>query len=198
MTKKEKFYNLIIAVLLIIILFLSTCGKKPIGNQQIIVSKADTSYAVITKNIITYVPKWKKLIVNDTIHDSIPYLTHVDTSNILKDYFNTYVYEDSIKTDTIQFYINDSISQNKIKSRGIKYTLKFPTITKTNTEIINKSRNEFYYGIGLVGSKTGINYFGPELLLRTKNKSVYGVGAGIDGNFTPNLSLRAYWKIGKK
>jgi hypothetical protein len=70
------------------------------------------------------------------------------------------------------------------------------TKTVTNTVIINK--NEFYYGLGLVGSKTGINFFGPELLLRTKKKSVYGLGVGIDGDFQPNLSLRIYWKIGKK
>ena len=61
-----------------------------------------------------------------------------------------------------------------------------------------KNKNEFYVGLGLVGSKNGINFFGPELMLRTKKKQVYGLGVGIDGNLQPNLSLRTYWKIGKK
>ena len=65
-------------------------------------------------------------------------------------------------------------------------------------QVVIQKKNEFYIGLGLVGSKTGISFFGPELLLRTKSQNVYGVGIGVDGNLQPNLSLRTYWKIGKK
>ena len=56
-----------------------------------------------------------------------------------------------------------SISKNKIQSRDIKYSIKFPTITITNTVIKNK--NEYYIGLGLVGGKNGIGFFGPELMV---------------------------------
>ena len=78
----------------------------------------------------------------------------------------------------------------------LKYILSLPTVHEK--DIVVKNKNEFYVGLGLVGSKNGINFFGPELMLRTKKKQVYGLGVGIDGNLQPNLSLRTYWKIGKK
>ena len=190
---KSKFYFLIIAILVIVLLLQKSCSGggnvNPSPNDTIRV--IDTSYVTVTKYVPTYVPKWNtkvKYVYDTTVK--------IDTAYVVGDYYSTYFYKDSLINDTLCLYINDSISQNKIQSRSLKYTLKFPTVTVTNTVIKNK--NEFYYGLGLVGSKTGINFFGPELLLRTKKKSVYGLGVGIDGDFQPNLSLRIYWKIGKK
>ena len=155
------------------------------------ITVTDTSYATITKYVPTYVPKWS--VKKEYIHDTTKL---IDTAYVVGDYYSTYFYTDSLISDTLHLYVNDSISQNKIQSRSLKYTLKFPTVTVTNTVIKNK--NEFYIGLGLVGSKTGINFFGPELMLRTKSKNVYGLGVGINGSFEPQLSLRIYWKIGKK
>lgn len=190
---KSKFYFLIIAILIIVILLQKSCsgGDKVIVPKNDTITVTDTSYTTITKYVPTYIPKWhtKKEYIHDTTK-------LIDTTYVIGDYYSTYFYTDSLISDTLHLYINDSITQNKIQSRSLKYTLKFPTVTITNTVI--KSENEFYYGLGLVGSKTGIGFFGPELLLKTKKKSVYGLGVGIDGNFQPNISLRVYWKIGKK
>ena len=189
---KSKFYFLIIVILIIVILLQKSCGGGKVTvpkNDTITVT--DTSYATITKYVPTYVPKWS--VKKEYIHDTTKL---IDTAYVVGDYYSTYFYTDSLISDILHLYVNDSISQNKIQSRSLKYTLKFPTVTVTNTVIKNK--NEFYIGLGLVGSKTGINFFGPELMLRTKSKNVYGLGVGIDGNFQPNLSLRVYWKIGKK
>ena len=189
---KSKFYFLIIVTLIIIILLQKSCGGGKITvpeNDTITVT--DTSYATITEYVPTYVPKWNTKV--EYVHDTT---VEIDTSYVIGDYYSTYFYTDSLISDTLHFYINDSISQNKVQSRSLKYTLKLPTVTITNTVI--KSKNEFYAGLGLVGSKTGIGFFGPELLLRTKKKSVYGLGVGVNGNLQPNISLRIYWKIGKK
>lgn len=189
---KNKFYFLIIVTLIIVILLQKSCGGgKVTVPENDTITVTDTSYATIIEYVPTYVPKWNTKI--KYIHDTT---IKIDTSYVIGDYYSTYYYEDSLKTDTLNFHIGDSITQNKIKVRNIKYTLKFPTVTVTNTVIKNK--NEFYIGFGLVGSKTGINFFGPELILRTKKKQVYGLGIGVDGNLQPNLSLRTYWKIGKK
>ena len=145
----------------------------------------------VTKEVATYIPKYTTKI--KYIHDVI---STIDTVFVVNDYNSKYVYNDSLKNDTLSLYINDIIFKNKLLSRNIKYTIKFPIVTINNTVIKNK--NEFYTGVGLVGSNTGINYFGPEFLLRTKKKSVYGLGVGVNGNLQPNISLRIYWKIGKK
>ena len=191
--KKTLLTSIIIGVL-IILLLLQRCGNgshNSTSNDTI--RKIDTTYITITKEKIKYIPKWKKHIEYVDKHDTTQI---TDTVFIINDYNSTYLYQDSLKTDTLSLYINDSISKNKIQSRNIKYSIKFPTITITNTVIKNK--NEYYIGLGLVGGKNGIGFFGPELMLRTKKKNVYGVGVGLDGNLKTNVSLRTYWKIGKK
>lgn len=189
---KSKFYFIIIIVLIAIIL-LQKCGNggNKITSQNDTIRIVDTTYITTFKEIPTYIPKWRTKI--EYIHDTTRI---IDTAYVIGDYYSTYFYSDSLINDTLCLYIKDSITENKIKSRNIKYTFTLPIITITNTVIKNK--NEFYWGLGLVSSKNGINFFGPELMLRTKSKNVYGLGIGVDGNLQPNLSLRTYWKIGKK
>jgi hypothetical protein len=190
---KNKFYFIIIVVLVIILLLQKCSGDiaKPTPPSTDTIRTTDTSYITITKEVPTYVPKWRTKI--KYIHDTT---TVIDTAYVIGDYYSTYYYKDSLIADSIRVYINDSITQNKIKLRDIKYKITIPVISNSITVVQRK--NEFYAGVGLVGSQNGINYFGPELILRTKKKSVYGIGIGIDGNLRPNLSLRTLWKIGKK
>ena len=191
---KNKFYFIIILILIIIIL-LQKCigGGVGKGGQNIhdTITTIDTTYTTIVKEIPKYIPKWDTKI--EYIHDTTKV---IDTAYVIGDYYSTYVYKDSLITDTLKLYINDSISQNKIKIRDIKYKITLPTITITNN--ITKRRNEFYYGFNIAGGKFGINNFGPELMLKTKNSSAYGVGVGLNGNLQPVVSLKMYWKIGKK
>jgi hypothetical protein len=167
------------------------CNFIPVLPPPVTIRIVDTVYTVTTKEIPTYVPKWKT--ITKYVHDTIE---TVDTTYVIGDYYSTYFYQDSLINDTLCFYINDSISENKIKSRDLKYIMSFPTIKIHDIVIQNK--NEYYVGLGLIGNQKGINYFGPEFLLKTKKKDVYGIGIGMDGNLKPNLSLRTYWKIGKK
>ena len=194
MINQNRFYLIIIGIL-IVVLLMQKCGGGcnfiPVLPPPITIRTVDTVYTVVTKEIPTYIPKWKT--ITKYVHDTTEI---VDTAYVIGDYYSTYFYQDSLINDTLCFYINDSISENKIKSRNLKYTMLFPTIKIHDIVIQNK--NEYYIGLGLIGNQKGINYFGPELLLRTKKKDVYGIGIGIDGNLKPNLSLRTYWKIGKK
>jgi len=194
MINQNKFYLIIIGVLIVVLLMQKCgggCNFVPVLPPPITIRTIDTVYTVVTKDIPVYVPKWKTHI--KYVHDTTRI---VDTAYVIGDYYSTYFYQDSLINDTLCFYINDSISENKIKSRDLKYVMSFPTIKITDVVIQNK--NEYYVGLGLIGNQKGINYFGPEFLLRTKKKDVYGIGVGIDGNLQPNLSLRTYWKIGKK
>jgi hypothetical protein len=185
---------LVIIAGLIIILFLQRgCTPHPTDTNPTVITKIETRYDTIVDTITEYVPKWKTRTVRDTQY----FPSDIDTNEILKDYFASYYYEDSIiRGDSVKIYIKDTITENKIKSRQINYSLLHPVTTIYKETLINK--NEFYVGIGMVGNQSGLYYIGPELLLRTKNKQAYGLGVGVDGNLRPTLSLKTYWKIGKK
>ena len=49
----------------------------------------------------------------------------------------------------------------------------------------------------LQGGLSQLSYVCGEFLLRTKKRSVYGVGLGIDQNLKPILTARMFWKLGK-
>ena len=147
------------------------------------------------ETVETYIPQYRTKIkyktVHDTIevHDTIP----IDTASILKDYFETYAYTDTLKTDSVTFVINDTISQNKILSRGINYSLIYPTTIITTEREINK--RELYIGFGLGGDKQQLSYVGSELLLRNKKQRIYGIGLGINNSFEPILTFKMSWKV---
>ena len=200
---KKIFKNIqtvIIVVLLIIIFFLRECQgnqiNSPLTEGETIV-KIETKYDTIVNTIETYVPqyrtevKWRTRTIHDTIevHDTIP----IDTLSILEDYFKAYAYTDTLKKDSVTVVINDTISQNKILARGLKYTLVYPTTIISKESAVNK--RELYIGLGLGGDKQQISYIGSELMLRNKKKQIYGIGLGINSSFEPILTFKMGWKV---
>jgi len=190
---KDNFLFIVIIVLIIIIV-LQKCGGSEINSPTTII-KTDTTYITKIDSIKTYIPKWKTRIKHDTIHDVI---LKIDTAYVLGDYFSTYVYNDTInfKDDSLTLYIDDSITQNKIKARSVKYKHLYSVVSTTIINTINE--REFYWGLGISGEKEGLSNFGPEFLFRTKKGSAYGLGIGVDRQLNANFGFRAYWKIGKK
>jgi len=195
----KNFQSLIIIGLIIVIFLLRECRgeKSPIPTEPITVVKIETKYDTIVETVPTYIPKyktrvkWKTKTVHDTIeiHDTIP----VDTASVLEEYFATYAYTDTLKKDSVTFIINDTISQNKILSRGIKYNLVYPTtIIQTEREV---NKRELYVGFGLGGDRQQISYAGSELILRTKKDKLYGVGIGVNNSFQPILTFKMNWKV---
>ena len=193
----KDFKTLTIIGLIIVIFLLRECRgeKSPIPTEPVTIVKIETKYDTIVETVPTYIPKYKTKVkiktVHDTIriHDTIP----VDTAAILKDYFTTYAYTDTLKKDSVTFVINDTISQNKILSRGIKYNLIYPTTTITTEREVNK--RELYIGFGLGGDRQQLSYIGSELLLRNKKDKIYGIGLGINNNFRPVLTFKMNWKV---
>jgi hypothetical protein len=195
----KNFQSLIIIGLIIVIFLLRECRgeKSPLPAEPVTIVKIETKYDTIVEKVPTYIPKyktrvkWKTKTVHDTveIHDTIP----VDTASVLEEYFATYAYTDTLKKDSVTFIINDTISQNKILSRGIKYNLVYPTtIIQTEREV---NQRELYVGFGLGGDRQQISYAGSELILRTKKDKLYGVGIGINNSFQPILTFKMNWKV---
>lgn len=132
--------NIIIAILLaIIILLLAT---KPAYKGATVTVTTDTLYKD------TVIKKWYK-------GDSIPYKVidtfiveaqKVDTAEILKRYFETKAYSDTLRINTDNYvYVQDTISQNKIIGRGYTAKISEKTILVTKT-VAPKDRSALYFG----------------------------------------------------
>lgn len=136
--------NIIMILILLVLVFFMF--DKCSDIKEIVVTKTDT---VVQVKQYTEYQKGKNIYhkVLDTIYRIDKVKIH-DTTFIVKDYNQVVAYSDTIKRDSNVFIINDTISQNKIQSRGLKSTIVDKTITITK-DISHKSKNEFY--LGLVG-----------------------------------------------
>lgn len=140
-------------------------------------SKSDTFYTPAAVKT-TYVPEYK----TDTLEwtEYIP----VDTANILKDYLATRYYRDSVSVQYGRVYINDTVSKNKIISRGVKTSFNIPVVKETVT-LQRQRKTVAYIGFEGVGNHEAIVYgVGASFGLKLKNDKYFGIKALMnkDGN----------------
>ena len=137
--------------------------------------------------------------------DSIPFViiatdTTVihDTVKILSDYMTVKAYSDTIKQDSNIFVINDTITQNRIKSRG--FTAKFTEKTIYVKEYYaEKAKYRLFYGIrGDFSQNNGLEVLSPGLMLNAKNKAIIGLNLNISKTYNIGYSVGVYFKLGKK
>jgi len=160
--------------------------------------------------------KYKKvLIIHDTLYknlyinkykkgDSIPYkildtiYTHIsDTIRIISDYNQVKAYSDTIKKDSNIFVIDDTISQNRIISRGFQAKITEKTIL-TKEFYANKPTNTLFWGIrGSYSPLNGLEVLSPSLMLSVKNKALIGFSVDISKNYNVGYSGSFYLKLGK-
>lgn len=183
--------NLLILILVVLVLFQSQCRRKPDVEPEVIVTietKWDTVNVVQTE----YVPKWRTRVVTERVE--VP--SDIDTMSILRDYYAKYYYTDTLTLDTLGFLVlNDTISQNSVMSRSFVSDISIPTTTITKEIYLNK--REFYWGMGLSGDQSQLNYLGGEFMYKNKQRNMFGVGMGVNQDLQPVVSGRMYWKIGK-
>jgi hypothetical protein len=137
--------------------------------------------------------------------DSIPFViiandttTIHDTVRIISNYMRTYAYSDTIKQDSNIFVIDDTISQNRIISRGFTAKLTEKTIY-VKEYYAQKAKFGLYYGIrGDFSQDKGLEVLSPGLMLNAKNKALIGLSVNINKNYNISYSGSVYFKIGKK
>jgi hypothetical protein len=137
--------------------------------------------------------------------DSIPYViiatdttTIHDTITVVKDYLTVKAYSDTIKQDSNIFVINDTISQNRIKSRSFESKITEKTIY-VKQFYAEKAKYRLYYGIrGDFSQSNGLEVVSPGLMLNAKNKALIGLNLNINKNNNMSYSGSLYFKIGKK
>lgn len=189
-----KLTNIIILLLIGIIIYQSCSKELP---QSETITETETIWVPIIKHDTLFSPRYDTIISYhyDTIikHDTIikfnNIIKEIDTLSILRDYFSKIVYTDTLSFDSLGYvFITDTIYKNRILTRKITKNINLPTTYKTTTITLNP--REFYMGVGI-----GTNQASGELLLRNKNKQIYGLGLGVDNNLNPFIVGRIYWKL---
>jgi len=193
LSASNKLLAAFIGIIITVLIIQRSCISTPPFNDTEVITKIETRFDTIHDSITAYVPKWKTKIVSET--DTFILNSPVDTQAILKDYFSTYLYVDTIKRDSLFVVLTDNISQNTIKSRKVEYKLIIPTTTITNDIVTLK--NKFYVGGGILGNQKEISYIGGELILISKKDQLYGLNLGINGELKPIIGFKTGWKIGK-
>lgn len=149
-----------------------------------------------------YIKTYRKTYIKG---DSIPYViiatdttTIHDTVHILSDYMRIYAYSDTINQDSNIFVINDTISQNRIKSRSFESKITEKTIY-VKQYYAEKAKYRLFYGIrGDFSQSNGLQVVSPGLMLNVKNKALIGLNLNINKNNNISYSGSLYFKIGKK
>jgi hypothetical protein len=137
--------------------------------------------------------------------DSIPFViidvdttTIHDTAFIMYDYNVSRAYSDTINQDSNIFVINDTISQNRIKSRSFESKITEKTIY-VKEYYAEKAKYRLYYGIrGDFSQSNGLEVLSPGLMLNAKNKALIGLNLNINKNNNMSYSGSLYFKIGRK
>ena len=168
--------------------------------------KVDFSNIKFTKILTVHDTTYKTLYINTYkkgndipfyIIDSVQVRIH-DTLYVLNDYYKIKAYSDTIKKDSNIFVVNDTISQNRIISRGFKANLTEKTIIKREY-YASKPTNTLYLGIrGSYSPLNGLEVLSPSLMLGLKNKALIGLSVDINKNYNIGYSGSLYFKIGKK
>ncbi len=173
-----KYSVLLIGVIVLFLLF-RRCGNgggtKPASDTVSIKidtiwvqSKLDTFY---TPPIIKTEWRTKLKYKTDTL-ETTEYII-ADTSLILQEYFAYHYYEDTINVKYGTVYINDTVTENKIASRGVKTNFNIPVVKETVT-LVQPKRNIFYAGFGAKGSeKSFLEQTEVSIALKTKNDKIY-------------------------
>ena len=228
MELSNRFFKLdiktIIIVGLIIFLLIRGCGDTPQGTKEIVkvdgkkyelVDKTiDTVFIEKRVEVPTYVPKYVDRVVEKIV--KIP--THVDSLQIIKDYYSKFVTKDTLRltyefapeitidsigtkpNPTLGFgVITDTITQNKVLSRDVVWNFEVPTIYNT-TIVKDLPKTQLYYGFNLGGNKQDIfSTASGGLILKTKSDKLYQLNLGVQTNgvdgVVPYIGGGIFWKI---
>jgi hypothetical protein len=195
--------NKILIFVVIVLLFAVTLQHKGCNAPQIkadTVTLHDTTWQTHDSLII------KKLIIKNTIHDTLPpeYIADTNYPKLKAQYdalvfahLAKNIYVDTVKLDTLGYVaVADTVHKNELLGRSYKYNYKIPTITVTNT--ITKqapAKGALFMGGGVTGNKSGLDLLNGGLLYKSKQDKLFGLNIGINGNSQVVYGVQSYWKI---
>lgn len=157
----------IIAAILISILEIKSCSKEK--NRENPAPTSDTAIIPLPPVIIKSNPIIRNTIVHDTLFKD------VDTAEILRSYFSTNLYSDTIRSENVIIHIEESVRENKLIDRTVRILSNQKVIANTNykTEV---RRNQLYVG-GSISPTGGVFSIDGVFIPRSRE---YAVIAGYD------------------
>ena len=195
--------NKILVFIVIVLMFTVTLQHKGCNPSQIkadTVTLHDTTWKTHDSLII------KKLVIKNTIHDTLPPEYIADTNYpklkaqydaLVIAYLAKNIYADTVKLDTLGYVaVADTVHKNELLGRSYKYNYKIPTVTVTTT--ITKQappKGALFMGGGVTGNKNGLDVLQGGLLYKSKQDKLFGLNIGINGNSQVVYGVHSYWKI---
>jgi hypothetical protein len=196
-TTKKIFPYIIIAILAVIIFYQKGCSDKKTPGST--VNIGGTDYEVLKHEIDTFYQtdtqefyrKGKDIVSIVEVVKEIP--ADIDTLSILRDYYARVFYKDTFKLKDSLGYIviNDTITTNRIYSRGFASYINVPTIRETL--YLKELKNTLFFGPAIQLGKTPS--FGGDLHLKTKKDLLLGFGLGLNLNTSAYFRGSIGWKI---
>ena len=148
----------------------------------------------------------KKMTVKEVIHDTLPiqYLPHPNHDSLksqyeamVREYASRNVYQDSLKIDSFGYVlIQDTVQFNKLGIRSYSSHYQLPTII--DTVIIRQTagpKREIYYGGGVSGSFSGLDFAHTGILFKNKKSHITGLYLGVTPDGKLSYGVQKYWKI---
>ena len=174
---------LIFLSLLVFGSILNRCDKT---QQQEIEYIYDTTKVEIIKEVPVpykiYIVDTVRIVNYISITDTVYKTAQIDTAAILSDYFKVIEYIDTVADESLKFYLNEKISQNRIISRKTSYQWLEPTQV-----ITNETNMTIYAGLSFL--QTDKLTLMPSIYFA--NPKMYGVvGIGLDKSFQIGAGLK--------
>lgn len=195
---KTNFFNLLVAVLLVVIL-LQKCSQPVDPGVPTVVR--DTMW-VVKDSLIVSKPQVTKTIQVES-HDTIinQYLPDTNYAKLVVQYqevVNTLlaknIHSDSIRIDSNGYVkITDTVQRNLITGRSSQVNIRYPIIKETVT-IPQKKVTQLYVG-GVVQADPAINQAGVGALLKTRNDFLFGGSLSVNTYGNLQYGVGAYWKL---
>lgn len=194
--------SIFIICLIAVILLMRACGdgNKPEPGQvdidgkqyTIVKTEVDTVYEEVIQTL--YKPG-KTIYVDRPIYINVP--ADVDTLAILREYFATYIYRDTLNLDEDLGYvlITDTITQNKIKGRLFDAHVNKIRIDSTIYLLEPPKRQLYVGGVAGFDKQNFLNFFGPSLAYKSKKDGLFTIGLGLNNNKSVSFMGGMYWKI---
>ena len=189
---------------LIITLVLLQSDNKPKIKEVIKEVPSEPIHDTVSVEVeVPYAVKGEDIYHDTTIY--VPTYMSVDTASILRAYYFTNSFIDTLKLNNNQgfVYLNQTVSENKIASRNWSATVK-PKIVREPAPEPPPIKNQVFFGInGAVSKEDWVNSMGMGVILKTKKDHLYQVGIGVanrtvdgvSGEFRPYIGGGVYWKI---
>ncbi len=132
-------WSVVLVAIVFLFLMFRRCGSgsKVKPTTDTVKVKTDTVW-MLSKSDTFYTPpivktEWRtKLKYKTDTLETTEYII-ADTSLILQEYFAYHYYEDTINVKYGTVYINDTVTENKIASRGVKTNFNIPVVKETIT-----------------------------------------------------------------